>query len=516
MCESVKGHQFKYRLPQYAAVFCALILHVCLPLVFRNALFDINRVKVDLVIVTMPACAAVCALGFFLCRSLPRFGCEVKRLCLPPFVFGAAAVISSCRCGLDSAVLLGTEGRQCGLFFLLACMLGFMVVVSGGMKGDRIRALGSLVAAAVAVLGMLNAVGIDPLGFYTRMQKGQEHLFLSTIGNIDFFGCYLALMLPVAASGWIDGEDGRVCCFYLLVSLCIAGGIAASRSDTALLAVQAGMLALLVFSGGSYFSMAKTLILWSASFAAYPAMYPLLLNANFFVPLSGVFLAICETGAAWMLSGVFAALAAYCLYAHKAKKKAIGQRRLMLAACLLLALAFALLFASSVYYTVYAPEAELGGAASLLRFDDHWGTRRGFVYRRSLRAFADYSLLDRLFGKGVDCTRRILEPYFDDPAMLAHGIFNDAHCQPLQYLLTTGLLGGGALMVFHVLLVFALFRLSKHDRVLCAYGAALCAYIPIALLSVSQPILIASYFAVSASAVSRIQYLTRGRDVRES
>ena len=382
------------------------------------------------------------------------------------------------------------------------------MIVSGGICGQRICLLTSLAAALTALLGVLNAVGIDPLGFYVRMQKGQEHLFLSTIGNIDFFGCYLALIFPIAAGGWIFDGNGKVRWLHFACSVCIAAGIAVSRSDTALLAVQVGMLLLLVFASASYASMCRTLCIWGISFAALPVMYAALQSADYFLPVTGLFAVLGDSPAAWVIGIFLFVSAACCKLALINGKRAPGVRRAAVTAFVFVFVLVLLLLAAIICFTVMYPDMEIGSYSAFLRFDDHWGTRRGFVYRCSIKALADYSLSDWLVGRGVDMGLSILEPHFDNPAMLSHGLFNDAHCQPLQYLLTTGLLGAGSLIAFYASLIAAVLRYAQKDPTLSGYGAALFAYIPVVLLSVSQPILIASCFAVCAAAASRIQDIT--------
>ena len=43
-----------------------------------------------------------------------------------------------------------------------------------------------LCAAICAGLGILNAAGIDPLGFYQNINRKLKITFFSTIGNADF------------------------------------------------------------------------------------------------------------------------------------------------------------------------------------------------------------------------------------------------------------------------------------------------------------------------------------------
>ena len=102
---------------------------------------------------------------------------------------------------------------------------------------------------------------------------------------------------------------------------------------------------------------------------------------------------------------------------------------------------------ATVWFTVVKPEADLGELSAFLRFDDQWGNYRGFVYIRfASRVCPDYPLSDKMFGQGLGRALAALTPYFDNPDAIAQagGVFTDAHCQILQFLLTCGLFGASA------------------------------------------------------------------------
>ena len=111
-------------------------------------------------------------------------------------------------------------------------------------------------------------------------------------------------------------------------------------------------------------------------------------------------------------------------------------------------------------------------------------------------------------------TLAALKPYFDNPAMLSDGVYNDAHCQPLQFLLNCGLLGAAAFVTFYLVTIVTVFRHMGHDPLLMGLFASLAAYLLIMLLNVTQPILIATYMSLCALALARIRTLTILRNVR--
>lgn len=164
-----------------------------------------------------------------------------------------------------------------------------------------------------------------------------------------------------------------------------------------------------------------------------------------------------------------------------------------------------------VWFTVVDKTADLGSMASFLRFDDMWGSVRGFVYKRSLRAFGDFSWKEKLFGRGLGTTLTTLTPYFDNQTAIevAGGVFNDCHCQPLQILLTCGICGTLAFVAFYISMLTTILRRMKNDALLNGVFAALIGYIAIMMFNVVQPILVMTYFSICGLGVSRIRYLAK-------
>ena len=93
--------------------------------------------------------------------------------------------------------------------------------------------------------------------------------------------------------------------------------------------------------------------------------------------------------------------------------------------------------------------ARYGSLSSYLVFNDQWGTQRGFIWRKSLEFFGQFPLSHKLFGFGPD-TFGILTTKTSFKEMLATTgqIFDTAHNEYLQYLLTIGPIALIAYLVF--------------------------------------------------------------------
>lgn len=499
-------------MPNFTALLCAAFMLCVLPLLFHDAFFDINRFKVKAVYYAVPPLAALMLLSI-LADPDRRQRLKIRQSgfssMLSMLLLLVACVVSCALAGFEKPVLDGSEGRYCGLYFMLCCGAAFFIISLGRLPFKLLMPVIMICASVCAGLGFVNAIGFDPLGFYERIQKGQETIFLSTIGHFDFFGTFLVLMFALSGAQFVFAKRLAMRLYALLCSLVIAFGILASRTDSALVGMHMACFLFAALSGGSYSRLRRSFTLWGACFAALPVVCTMLKASIYQPTISGVPKLLYDTGAGEKLALMFFALALLCAVLARLKCPVPGRKNMLKAMLTLFVLLVVLMLSAMVYFSVFDTTTNLGSAASFLRFDDRWGSLRGFVYKRSIRAFADYDVITKLFGAGMELTLRVLTPYFDNPDMLVYGVFNDPHCQPLQMLLTCGLFGMLAFLALYVCSLVTMFRHAGEDAVSCGVLCALWSYSIIMLINVTQPILIATYFSVSALGISRVRFLKR-------
>ncbi len=507
-------HKTWMRLPEIVAFCCAVLMLCVVPLYFDNAFFNINRCKVNLIRTVVPWLCALMALFLLEKRMLFKTAIFEKPLAsdaaMGLFLF--ACIISCAMQGFGESVMEGTNGRSLGLWLMLCLGGAYYVIALGQLDGRFVTGLMLICATLCAGLGILNGAGLDPLGFYQGIKKGQEIMFFSTIGNFDFFGTYLVMMFGVALGILLFANSTVKRILAAISAIVLALGMIVSRTDSALVGMLLICLTLFALSGGQFMRMACASALSAVCFALLPVGRLLLSISPYQPEMDGLSRMLLETHAAQVFSAVFLLITVLFAVLNQRGVRAPSRRFMARMILIFLLAAVAVFLAVVVWFTVYAPEADLGSLASLLRFDDMWGSVRGFVYKRSLRAFNDYTLTEKLFGRGLGQTLTILTPYCDNQAAIdaAGGVFTDAHCQPLQFLLTCGLVGTVAFLAFYLFMMFALIKRMKNDPLLCGCFAALVGYWVVMLLNVAQPILLSTYFPLCALALSRMRRLTKG------
>lgn len=496
--------KIRRRMPDVVAFACAVFMLCYIPLAFNDAFFDINRHKVQMVIDWMPAfCVSMLAALLIDPDRKQRFSNKAGRFaCISMLLLLISCVISCARAGFTQAVLTGNEGRYCGLYFMLCCGAAFFVISLGKISLKALIPMVIVCGALCAGLGFANAVGYDPLGFYDRIKKGQEPTFLSTIGNFDFFGTFIVMMLALAGAQFVLNKKLSMRVLGGVCAMVMAFGATACRTECAFAGMHMACYMLLALSGGDYTKMMRACLLWAVCFVSLPVTYPLLEISIYKPQIDGLPKMLYTQHIGEYAALLFAALAvAFFVRKHRGvKPPSRGQMlKWMMALC---AFGAAALFAAMVYFSVFDTKTKLGSLANFLRFNDSWGTLRGFVYVRSLRAYGDFAPADKIFGAGMELTRSILTPYFDNPKMLRYGVFNDPHCQPLQMLLTCGAIGMTGFLSLYLSMLAGLFRHAGDDP---AAGGLLCAvfcYSLIMLINVTQPILISTYFSICALGVA--------------
>ena len=304
--------QIALRLPEIASFCCAALMLCVIPLYFDDAFFNINRCKVSLIRTATPWLLALMAVS--LCAS--RLPGEKKRLerpiapdiCMAAFLL--ACVIACARQGFNEDVTEAANGRNLGLWLMLCLCAAYYIVALGVIDGCLLAACMLLCAAICAGLGILNAAGIDPLGFYQNIKRKLKITFFSTIGNADFFGTYLLMMFGMAAGVMLFSKK-RV--FRLSAAGCailLILGMLVSRTDSAAAGMLLVCLTMLVLSCGNWVRMGCAAILLAVCLALIPAAQAVLNKNPYHPQMDGLLSLLMKTHAVHVLPVVLVVAAA--------------------------------------------------------------------------------------------------------------------------------------------------------------------------------------------------------------
>ncbi len=484
--------EFPYK--AYAAptvsVVCAFGVMLVHPLIYQDFYFNINRFKLLVYLIGAFTALAV-YVPFAVLNSDKRL--DFRKLTVTDIGMAAFLISAAVSCVLSDdplKALTGSGGRYSGLIFMLA-LAAVYVCVSRSRHSAKAAAYGLLISGALcSLLAIINFFGYDPLLFAVRLKNPDKHRFISTIGNIDFFGAFLCLYLPCAAVMGVKG--GKATGIVSLTCIALgAGAVIAARADAALIALPLACLAAVLAGLHSFKSMSRAFAVLSAICAGLCLTGVMCMQFGHYLSVANhACKHIIDNPTAFFISAFVLALLS--LIFMTVKNRQIGKiARICVIAVLVLAILCSVGFAAYkfIYYTYTDTETELSGLMSLFRFSDTWGTYRGGVWTRCLKLYSESDLRVILFGFGPDSLKQPLKQAYGKEIAAYSGLsFDNAHNEPIQYLLTLGALGLAGYLVFAFGALISHIKRAKRDFGAAALLAASATYLLYSLVNVNQPI----------------------------
>lgn len=408
------------------------------------------------------------------------------------FIYGfiLAAAISTAISEWPYQAFWGNMGRLQGLFYFLLAGVSYTLVSRFYHYKKWHLFVFLLVGCLVSLWGVTDYFAMDIFGFRADLNDVTGMLmFSSSIGNINTLTGILGLYLGAAAVVCIFSEKWFLAFPAMLILL---AGLVAGLSDNAVLAVGAvyALIPFVAFEKRNgvvrYVFMAAllplamgliglaTALTSAATAASYPWMVGVLVglsvkNYKVLLILAGVFLA-----AGYLLKK---------LWQQEPEKELEGAKRVWGVVCAIGLSAVVVIFVMA--NTGHLPAA-LAGYSDILVFSDTWGTNRGYVWKNLFKFFAEFPLIKKLFGSGPETYLILMSKnlYYEMQERF-NVIFDSPHSEPLQYLITTGILG---FITYYGAVIAASVRGAKYGSAPRVFAYALIGATAASLVNISVPI----------------------------
>ena len=462
----------------YAVVFFGL------PLVMWDGFFAVTEAKAVFFagasILYLLGMALLCVLKKV--EAQQRFSLTAADIAMAVFfcVFLCSAMFSDA----PVASLIAADNRYQGVITLFLYAAVFLVASRRDGFG-KLAFWGTAAAFLVTtLLGVFNYFGLDPLGTLAPLSDFDTGRYLSTLGNINFFGSYLALLLPIFLSLACSAPGrGARTVFLILSSIGIMAAMA-TRSEGTVLSLGAALLVIpFLLSPENGLSRLPAVLLVLAAAMGVMALLQYLTGAPAF---SKITILLLRPAVGCSIIGTLAILFVVFHRAPAARLVKLRRAYAVLLLCGMIALVVSVLLVNTALQDVKLPSA-----LQILRFDDRWGTDRGAIWRFCAETFHDFSPWQKLIGGGPGCVARadVISPLFAD------AITDSAHNEYLQYLLTGGIVG---LLSYLLLLGFTAYESLRYDRSPLSNALLLgaTAYVAGAVVNIAQPVSAPLFFLV--------------------
>lgn len=310
-------------------------------------------------------------------------------------------------------VFMGTAGWGMGVFYFVLCVFITLSLTQIKFSIENLELVFVISYFMVNFLAILNLFDVDPLGFQINLLESDKGNYISTIGNVNWYGAYMALCFPMVIMTLMVSEKLYRKIIYSILYIISFFNIIICNSDCALICLMGGGIFFI-------FSVIKGKINYKnySLICLYNGMILIVINVlkeiNWFEDMGKL---QCFIGS-YFVGGVFIVFSMICLLRNKQ------------------------LIKISVIFLVII--AVLGGkyCKEYFIFDSSWGNNRGYIWGYAVEILKKGDLFEVLFGRGCDTFGGYANQYFKDEISL---IWNkrliNAHNEFLQLLVTCGCVG---------------------------------------------------------------------------
>ena len=369
--------------------------------------------------------------------------------------FVLANVIAFFMSGNKAAAYTGEEGRRCGLQFILLALFLYVCMARYCRIRRYVAVVFLLAGSFVGVVGICQFLGHDFLGLREGLMQSIRSIYISTFGNIDIFASFLCVLVPVAAGAYISasGNESIVIRICAMITVFIGtGAVIISNANLAYAGVGGAMIVAWIWASyrGRIREIADVCLVMACGILAISIM--LGQKDGGYSELDGLSCFVSDSRMVWIVSVVVLVVWAAIRLASKWTVKFRGKAAL--------AVSVGVSLAGIVTVVIYAVHNHMG----IFSFEDSWGNYRGFVWRRLMEAYRDFSVPQRLFGYGNESVKAIMtDRYYDDMMNTVGVVYDNAHNEYLQYLITTGIFGAVSYVGLLVTTVAALVRTAVSE-----------------------------------------------------
>jgi hypothetical protein len=355
-------------------------------------------------------------------------------------------------------------------------------------------------------LGITDYFKLDILGFKANIDPNQYNMFMSTIGNVNTYTSYVALIMAVSTVMFSTEETHWKIILYYFCMVCSFFAIIMGLSDNSYLSLLTlfGFLPLYLFGRETGFR--RYLIITTTLLGV---IY-IIININRAIPdkvleMRGIIDHLPVSGLRILL--IFMVCITVITYAVKFKFKGCNDNlgkvwKFIWMALLFIIIGITLFMLYDINIALHSDR--YGSLTQYLLFNDDWGTHRGFNWRIGMENYNRFSPIHKIFGYGPD-TYGILTHFNDFKEMTEkyNETYDSAHNEYLQYFITMGPLSLISYLVFLVSSIRYLIIISRENVYAIAVMFAVLCYSVQAFVNISIPIVAPIMFVLLASGLAK-------------
>lgn len=468
-----------------------LLVGIVLPVIVRNSYFDILFIKYYFYWISTVVMLASSLIYLITKKDMHIFIKGIRNKLLVQdyaiLLFFLVAIVSTLSSSYLYESFWGNEGRYTGLFLLSLYVLSYFFVsrflVYRNYYIDGILAAGMF----VCLFGITDYFQMDILHFKKGMISHQVNIFTSTIGNINAYTSYVGMIMAISTVLFATGKEIKKVVFYYLCMVISFFAMIMGVSDNAYISLLALFLFLPLYLFSEKRGVQKYLLILTTFFCVI--QITAWINIYFesvVIGIDSLFNIISDSGVLpYLIGGLIGLIVLWDFIESKISCKEYGSwfKRIWLGLILLTTMLTAyILYDCNVLGNIQ----RYGSLGTYLVFNDEWGTHRGYIWRNAIEQFSEFSYWKKLVGFGPETFGILLmHKTYGNPY---NEIFDSAHNEYLQFLLTVGIIGVSSYVVFILAYIKKCFSCGNKNSYMIAMVFGVICYSAQAFVNLNVPV----------------------------
>lgn len=497
----------KYNSKNALVNYYLALMFAVFPLFFTDGLFQIRHDKLYFFLAAsgMILLAVGCLVFIPMIdkqKSVPKVVNESPKLSLSIVDYAMLALlIVSIISSLFSPYLKTGEpifgapnGRNNGLLLIAFYVAVYFVITRYFYYCEYVFIALAIGSSLVCLLSVLNFFYIDPLAVYERMvNQADVERFTSTIGNKNILSSFICIALPAMIAMSVHTKKRLYQSIYLTAVGLGFASLMTADSDSGILGMGVLVVVLLIWYSRHICRLKRYFLAMTVMFASAKLVglfYPLLESVmgkgskemDFFQKI------FIFSNASYIIIAISAILTVL-LFIIDFKHPNLNIPKLIpIVISSLFLLFIAAIIGTVIYFSVFNTSADLGPFATIFRFNEKWGTHRGFMWIKSVEIFGNMNFFQALFGTGPDTYYYEFMPYFGELMKFGDGSTNAAHNEYINYLITIGIFGLGAYLTAVIGVIVRAIKAAKKSSLAIVCSCVVICYSVQAFVNISSPI----------------------------
>ena len=385
-------------------------------------------------------------------------------------------------------LLLGSYGRNMGLLTILIITICYFIVSRFFYYSKYVIYCMFIGMTIMSFVAIVNFYHIDILGIFAHYKTNEnvQINFTSTIGNKNYLSAMITVALPFSVGLAVATKDKILRILAYISTGLQFMALLVATSDGGFLGCFAAFAVMLIILSRDRIKLSKFFFCLAIMMASAKLLwlFDLMMHKNNkgYTSFSEVFV---YNHFIFALIPVFFALAAF----FALSKAEILEKYTFVISVALVSLGVVAVAAMFIYYSIIDTESTLGSFARFFRFNERWGTHRGYFWIKAFDRMKTFNFWEIMFGTGPDTFYNAFMPYFDELAKrFGDSSTNAAHNVYINYLVTVGFTGIATYLLFIGSAIYNGIKNSKINPLALMCIGVIIAYTTQDIVNIANPV----------------------------